>query len=363
MTRARVSESPLVRVGSEPTGGNETPLLDVRGLTVRFKTRDGVVQAVSDLSFTLRAGRDARRRRRVGLGQERHAASRSWACSTRRTPTSRGEVAVRGQEPARAAADELRKIRGRDIAMIFQDPFACLHPMYRVGDQIAEAVKAHAKVSNSQADARAVELLGAGRDPERARPRPRLPAPVLGRHAPARDDRDGARPQSRRADRRRADDGARRDRAGADPRADRTSEEGVRHRRDPDHARPRGHRRDRARTSWSCTRAAHASTARRTQIFNAAQDPYTWGLLESMPTVDRRLERLVAIEGSPPSLLAPPPGCAVPPSLQVPLRAVRQGAAAARADAGRAPRRLPPARRAEARDLVAARRRRAARVA
>ena len=128
--------------------------------------------------------------------------------------------------------------------MIFQDPFACLHPMYRVGDQIAEAVKAHAKVSNSQANARAVELLDAGRHPERARPRARLPAPVLGRHAPARDDRDGARPQPRRADRRRAHDRARRDRAGADRRADRPREEGVRHRRDPDHARPRRHRRD-----------------------------------------------------------------------------------------------------------------------
>jgi peptide/nickel transport system ATP-binding protein len=45
------------------------------------------------------------------------------------------------------------------------------------------------------------------------------------------------------------------------------------------------------------------------EVFNAAQDPYTWGLLESMPTVERKLERLIAIEGSPPSLLAPPPGC------------------------------------------------------
>jgi peptide/nickel transport system ATP-binding protein len=45
------------------------------------------------------------------------------------------------------------------------------------------------------------------------------------------------------------------------------------------------------------------------EVFNAAQDPYTWGLLESMPTVERRLARLIAIEGAPPSLLRPPPGC------------------------------------------------------
>ena len=156
-----------------------------------------------------------------------------------------GEIRFEGRNLIGLKGDELRKIRGRDISMIFQDPFACLHPMYRVGDQIAEAVKAHAKVSNSQANARAVELLEPGRHPERAQPRAGLPAPVLGRHAPARDDRDGARPQPRRADRRRADDRARRDRAGADHRADRPREEGVRHRRDPDHARPRRHRRDR----------------------------------------------------------------------------------------------------------------------
>ena len=49
------------------------------------------------------------------------------------------------------------------------------------------------------------------------------------------------------------------------------------------------------------------------EIFNAAQDPYTWGLLESMPTVEKRLDVLVPIEGSPPSLLHPPPGCAFHP--------------------------------------------------
>ncbi len=89
----------------------------------------------------------------------------------------------------------MRDIRGKDIAMIFQDPFACLHPMHRVGDQIAEAVTAHAKVSKSKARKQAVELLDAVGIPK-ARDRARdYPAPVLRRHAPARDDRDGARPQ------------------------------------------------------------------------------------------------------------------------------------------------------------------------
>src|SRR4051812_16159618 len=71
-----------------------------------------------------------------------------------------GEVEFKGTNLLALAPDELRHIRGKEIAMIFQDPFACLHPMYRVGDQIAEAVRAHADVPKSQARARAVELLG-----------------------------------------------------------------------------------------------------------------------------------------------------------------------------------------------------------
>src|SRR4029079_1801093 len=66
-----------------------------------------------------------------------------------------------GTDLLKLSKDELRKVRGRDISMIFQDPFACLHPMYRVGSQIAEAVRAHQDVSQSAAQARAVELLDA----------------------------------------------------------------------------------------------------------------------------------------------------------------------------------------------------------
>ena len=65
-----------------------------------------------------------------------------------------------GRDLLALSDDQLRKVRGKDIAMVFQDPFAALHPMYRVGDQIAEAVLAHADVSRAAAQARAVELLG-----------------------------------------------------------------------------------------------------------------------------------------------------------------------------------------------------------
>ena len=121
----------------------------------------------------------------------------------------------------KATPDEMRDVRGKDVAMIFQDPFACLHPMYRVGDQIAEAVRAHAKVSKKLAGSTGGRAARRGRHPEAAGAHAGLPAPVLGRHAAASDDRDGAGAQPRPADRRRAHDGARRDGAGADPRAHR----------------------------------------------------------------------------------------------------------------------------------------------
>src|SRR5581483_1415336 len=66
-----------------------------------------------------------------------------------------------GQDLLKLSPDELRRVRGRDISMIFQDPFACLHPMYRVGWQLAEAVRAHEDVSRQAAWDRAVELLSA----------------------------------------------------------------------------------------------------------------------------------------------------------------------------------------------------------
>ena len=81
--------------------------------------------------------------------------------------------------------------------MIFQDPMTSLNPVYRVGWQIEEQIRAHGRVSRRAARARAIELLAPVGIPDAAPARRRLPAPVLGRHAPARDDRHGARPATR----------------------------------------------------------------------------------------------------------------------------------------------------------------------
>ena len=82
-----------------------------------------------------------------------------------------GEILFEGRDLLKLKPNELRHVRGRDVSMIFQDPFACLHPMYRVGDQIAEAVLAHEKVAKKQAWNARGRAARRGRDPERRDPR------------------------------------------------------------------------------------------------------------------------------------------------------------------------------------------------
>ncbi len=84
-----------------------------------------------------------------------------------------GEILFEGRDLLKLNPAELRQIRGKDVSMIFQDPFACLHPMYRVGDQIAEAVLAHQKVSKKIAWSRSRRAARRRRDPERLDPRAR----------------------------------------------------------------------------------------------------------------------------------------------------------------------------------------------
>ena len=124
--------------------------------------------------------------------------------------------------PSSSSADPetVRKLRGKTMAMIFQDPLSAMHPYYTVGAQIVEAYRLHHDVGKKAARKRAVELLDRVGIPQPTEPVRRLPAPVLRRHAAAGDDRDGAVVQPGPADRRRADHRAGRHRAGADPRPD-----------------------------------------------------------------------------------------------------------------------------------------------
>ena len=210
-----------------------------------FYTPDGIVKAVNGVSFTLHEGEA------LGLVGESGCGKSVSAMSLMRlipTPPGRiveGEVIFDGR-------DLLKLQRRGDPAGPRQrhrddlpgpDDLAQPGPDDRAADRRgARAAQGHEPGPGSQAYHRAA---GAGRHPVRPEPRRRLPPPVLGRHAPARDDRHGALLRPEAADRRRADDGPRRDDPGPDPGPDRPASEGSWHGRHHDHPRPRRGRRRR----------------------------------------------------------------------------------------------------------------------
>ena len=157
-----------------------------------------------------------------------------------------GSARYQGTDLVTAGDNELRAIRGAEIAMIFQDPMTSLNPVIKIGDQIIEQIREHLGISGQQARERTIELLERVGIPARARPGRFVPVRVLGRHAPAGDDRDGALVRPEHPDRRRADHRPRRDHPGADPRARPRPARVDRRGGDPRDPRPRrrgGHRR------------------------------------------------------------------------------------------------------------------------
>jgi peptide/nickel transport system ATP-binding protein len=146
------------------------PLLEVRNLSVHFPTDDGLVKAVDGVSFTLLEGET------LGVvGESGSGKSVSFltvmGLIRRKQAQIEGEILFRGQDLLTLPGDEMRTVRGEKISMIFQDPMTSLHPYYKVGDQIAEAVRTHQKVSKAEARDQAVEMLrrvGIPRPDERA---------------------------------------------------------------------------------------------------------------------------------------------------------------------------------------------------
>jgi oligopeptide transport system ATP-binding protein len=135
-------------------------LLDVRDLLVRFRTHDGTIHAVNGVSFELGRGE------RLGLvGESGCGKSVTNLAIIRLLPKPAGHidggsVLFDGVDLAKLSESDLREIRGRDIAMIFQDPMTSLNPVLTIEEQMVETIQAHRKQSKADARARAVELLG-----------------------------------------------------------------------------------------------------------------------------------------------------------------------------------------------------------
>ena len=282
-------------------------LLDVRDLAVQFPTQDGVVNAVSGLSFTLRRGETLGIVGESGSGKSVTNLAILGLLNAKRSRIT-GEILLHGKDLLKASPIEMRAVRGKDVAMIFQDPFACLHPMYRVGNQIAEAVRAHADVPKSKAFDRAVEVLDAVGIPNaraRARDYPhqfsggmrqRAMIAMALVHNPSvliADEPTTALDVTVQAQILELIESVKRD-----------FDIGVilvTH--------DLGVVAETAQTVMVmyAGRALEHGPAR--EVFDSPQHPYTWGLLESMPSVQAKVAHLRAIEGSPPSVIHLPPGC------------------------------------------------------
>jgi peptide/nickel transport system ATP-binding protein len=135
-------------------------LLEVKDLRTSFKTEDGIVTAVDGVSFSVEKGQT------LGIVGE-SGSGKSVTCLTimglnaRRSTMSSGEALWKGKDLIRAKPSQLRKIRGDEMSMIFQDPMTSLNPVHTIGKQLVEAVQLHRDVTVRVAKARALELLKA----------------------------------------------------------------------------------------------------------------------------------------------------------------------------------------------------------
>jgi peptide/nickel transport system ATP-binding protein len=142
------------------TGNREaTAFLDVRDLRVHFPTDDGLVRAVDGVSFKLERGRTLGIVGESGSGKSVTSLGILGLNRGRGGGRVSGQVYLDGQELIGSAPDEVRKLRGNKMAMIFQDPLSSMHPLYKIGHQIVEAYRVHNDVSKTAARTRAIEML------------------------------------------------------------------------------------------------------------------------------------------------------------------------------------------------------------
>jgi oligopeptide transport system ATP-binding protein len=134
-------------------------LLSVRDLVVRFTTEDGVVNAVDGLSFDIARGETFAVVGESGSGKSVTSLAIMGLVPSPPGRVESGEVVLNGRDLLRLDEDELRNVRGREVAMIFQDPMTSLNPVHTIGRQIGEMLRIHEDASKKEAHRRAVELL------------------------------------------------------------------------------------------------------------------------------------------------------------------------------------------------------------
>ena len=284
------------------------PLLEVKNLGVEFATDEGRVRAVDGVSFSVAQGQTLGIVGESGCGKTVTTMTILGLTQGENTHVT-GSVEFEGESLHDADPERLRQVRGEEISMIFQDPLTSLHPFYRVGDQIVEAIQAHHDMDDGAAHERAIELLGLVGIPDAARRAGEFPHEFSG----------GMRQRAMIAMA-----------LSNDPKLliadepttalDVTIQAQI----------LRLLKRLQDELGMAVILITHdlgtiaevaddvlvmyagevVEAGSLEQIFYDPKHPYTWGLLGSVMRLDRpRSARLAQIKGQPPSLLSPPSGC------------------------------------------------------
>jgi oligopeptide/dipeptide ABC transporter ATP-binding protein len=282
-------------------------LLEVQDLKTYFRTDDGIVKAVDGVSFSVEKGKT------LGIVGE-SGSGKSVTClsimglNSRRNTIMSGQANFKGENLLTMSPRRLRAIRGNDIAMIFQDPMTSLNPVHSIGKQLLEAILLHRDVTKSAARARALELLKAVGIPRAERRIDDYPHQFSG----------GMRQRVMIAmalvnnpDLLIADEPT--------TALDVTTQAQILAlmKTRPDEfgsaiimiTHDLGVVAEVADDVVVMYAAEIVEQAPVNRLFERPHMPYTWGLLGSLPRLDVNVERLVQIQGQPPSLLNPPKGC------------------------------------------------------
>ena len=277
-------------------------------LAVQFDTDEGSVKAVDGVSFTVEKGQTLGIVGESGCGKS--VASMTILGLTRaQNAQISGRIMFDGLDLNELNTEELRSVRGNRISMIFQDPLSSLHPFYKVGAQLVEAIQVHQEVSDAQARERAIELLGLVGIPEAARRvgdyphefsggmRQRAMIAMALTNNPElliADEPTTALDVTTQAQILRLIE-----------RLQSEFEMGV-----IMITHDLGVIADVADEVMVMYAGRIVEAGARDAIFYDPQHPYTWGLLGSLTRIDRpRMRRLSQISGQPPSMIAPPEGC------------------------------------------------------
>ncbi|HEX6453054.1 MAG TPA: ABC transporter ATP-binding protein [Trebonia sp.] len=286
-----------------------SPLLEVEDLRIHFPTDDGLVKAVDGVSFSLDRGSTLGIVGESGSGKSVTSLGIMGLHQGRRTQIT-GEIRLDGEELVGADPARVRELRGAKMAMIFQDPLSSLHPYYKVGDQIIEAYRIHhAGATKKQARNRAIEMLG----------RVGIPQPAVRVDDYPHQFSGGMRqrvmiamalvndPELLIADEPTTALDVTVQAQILDLISDLQQESGsaviiITH-----DLGVVAELSDDILVMYAGRMAEYGSAV---DVFGQPEHPYTWGLMASMPRLDRqRTARLVSIRGTPPSLIMVPSGC------------------------------------------------------